>query len=491
MILSSLYAKLAAVLLGLFLAVGTILVMVSVYATDMYEQEVNQKLNYDIARLIVAEKIIVENNKINEEALEEIFHMLMVINPGIEVYLLDPDGNILAYSAEPGKVKRARVDLEPIMMFLKGKSAYPIVGDDPRNSDKRKAFSAARIPEEGPLQGYIYVILGGEAYDSIAEKIQRSYILQLTMWAIIACVSVALITGLILFASLTRRLRRLSAAMDAYKDGASHAALDLPGGEPNQGDEINRLMATFRQMAKRIQDQVESMRNSDLMRRELVASVSHDLRTPLTTLRGYIETLKMKDSTLTDQERRHYLDIVIKHCTRLGKLVTDLFELAKLESGDVRVNRETFDLRELVQDVLQKFALVAKDKGVSISTNLTRELPHAHADIALIERVLENLLDNALRFTSEGGKIGVELHEHQKGVAVEVSDTGPGIPEEQIARIFDRFYHQPRGEERSDNHAGLGLAITKRILELHGTSVNVRSILNKGTTFFFTLPAQE
>lgn len=157
----SLYSKLAAVLLVLFVMVGLSIVAVTLFSAEMYKQEVDQKLNRELAAHIVSEKLPLQDNQINEDALKDIFHMLMVINPSIEVYLLDPNGNILAYSAPPGKVKRKRVSLEPINDWLEESVKYPILGDDPRNSSKQKAFSVARIPDQGMLEGYLYVILGG------------------------------------------------------------------------------------------------------------------------------------------------------------------------------------------------------------------------------------------------------------------------------------------------------------------------------------------
>lgn len=489
---TSLYSKLAMVLLGLFFLVGITFVLVSLYSTDMYQQEVNQKLNSEIARLIVGEKLVLKDKSINQEALAEIFHMLMVINPSIEVYLLDPEGKILAFSAEPGKVKRRSVELGPVKEFLGGDAMFPLLGDDPRSMEKKKVFTAARIPETGKLEGYLYIILGGEIYDNIIGKLQTSHIFRLTVWVIIASIVVAVLAGLLIFASLTRRLRRLAVAVDAYKGGTSIDRPDLPSdGDGRSGDEIDKLVSTFRSMAQRIEEQVESIKKADILRRELVAGVSHDLRTPLATLQGYMETLLMKNKDLAEEERLNYLDTAVKQCNRLSKLVSDLFELAKLEARDISVHREPFNLRELVQDIVQKFKLMAKDKHVGIIINASKELPYVNADIALIERVLENLLDNALRFSPPDGTVSVVLNRDNSDVTVEVIDTGPGIPENEISRIFDRFYQLGDGKKGKSDHSGLGLAITKRILELHGASIDVRSELNSGTTFMFKLPIRD
>jgi len=490
MILRSLYAKLAGILLGLFFLVGVTLVLITVYSTEMYQQEVNQKLNRTLAELIVSEKIVMRDNLVNDAALKDIFHMLMVINPSIEVYLLDPQGNILAFSAEPGKVKRKKVGLGPIMKFIEGKESFPILGDDPRSLTDSKVFTAARVPHEGPLEGYLYVILGGEIYDSVLQKLQGSYIFRISLWIMVISLIVAAAAGLIMFAWLTRRLRRLSTAIKEYSDGSSLSMLDLPvpaGTEP--ADELDLLSVTFREMAGRIEEQLISLKQADTLRRELVANVSHDLRTPLATLRGYLETLQVRDDKMNQDERKKYLDVAMGHCVRLNKLVANLFELATLEAADISVHKEAFSLGELVQDVVQKYSLSADEKNISITTNIGEEIPFVNADIGLIERVLENLIDNAMRYTPEHGTVGIVLTPRGEAVEVRISDTGPGIPEEELPRIFDRFYRVDTARKDASSHAGLGLAIAKRILDIHGSSLQVESTLNAGTTFTFILPA--
>ena len=488
--LRSLYAKLALVLLGLFFLIGVSFIIISVFATEQYQQEVNQKLNRELAGLIVAEKIILQDNQVNQEALKEIFHMLMVINPSIEIYLLDREGTILAFSAEPGRVKRKRVDLAPVKQMISGQAALPLLGDDPRNPNGQKIFTAAPIKPEDRLEGYLYVILGGETYDTIIQKIQGSYILQLSIRVIAISLIVALIAGLIIFAFLTRRLKLLAAVMEKYESGMPLEEPVLPlRGHESMHDEIDRLGLTFRQMTERINSQMDKLEKSDAMRRELVANVSHDLRTPLATMQGYIETLLLKDESLSSEERRNYLKIAVSHCERLSKLISDLFELAKLEADDRVVHAEPFSLSELVQDIVQKFGLTARERKITIVTNIGQELPFAYADIAMIERVMENLLDNALRYTPEEGSISIVLTDHdQDKITVQVSDTGCGIPEQALPRIFDRFYQTDRSRKGKSSHSGLGLAVTKKILELHGTSIEVTSVQNSGTTFTFELP---
>jgi signal transduction histidine kinase len=486
----SLYAKLALVLFGLFIAIGTSFIVISIFTTEKYQQEVNQKLNRELAELIVAEKIILRDNRVNQDALKEIFHMLMVINPSIEIYLLDPEGTILAFSAEPGRVKRRRVDTGPVKLLINGEVDLPLLGDDPRDSAGKKVFTAAPIEQDGKLQGYLYVILGGQTYDTIIQKIQGSYILRLSIRIIGVSLVVALAAGLIIFAFLTRRLERLAAEMDGYRSGMSPEELALSlESRGRMSDEIDKLGLTFKEMTARINNQVEKLEKSDAMRRELVANVSHDLRTPLATMRGYVETLLMKDGSLSAEERRNYLKTAVSHCKRLGKLIDDLFELAKLDAHERVVRSEQFSVSELVQDIIQKFELLAKERNIYIVTNIGEQLPFAYADIGMIERVLENLLDNALRYTPEGGSVSIVLRNHSRdNITVQVSDTGCGIPENELPHIFDRFYQADRSRKGKSSHSGLGLAVAKKILELHGSSIEAQSVPHSGTTFTFHLP---
>ena len=486
----SLYSKLAIALLGLFCLLGVSIVILTQVASDMYQQEIVQKLNRDLARQIAAQKNLMQDHQINRRGLNEIFDMLMVVNPSIEVYLLNPGGDILAFSAPPGKVKRDRVDLRPIKKWFEAGTVFPLTGDDPRSPDKKKVFSVARIPEQGALQGYLYIILGGELFDSIVQKLKGSYIMQLSAWWLAASLLFVLAAGLLLFAYLTRRLRRLAAVMASVDMAQTAGQLQsMSAMDRVPGDEIDRLTVTFKQLIDRIQTQMEKLKKADSLRRELVTNVSHDLRTPLATLKGYIETLFLKDKSLSADDRKHHLEIAIRHCERLSQLVDELFELAKLDSHEIQVRYEPFNISELAHDVVQKFDLSAKEKQLSMQIDLDPGLPFVNADIAMIERVIENLLENAVRHTPPGGSIRLTLSPQNADIAVGVSDTGCGIPGEDLPFIFDRFYQREKTRTDQTGTSGLGLAIARRVLELHNKPIRVESTPGSGTTFTFLLLA--
>ena len=486
--LRTLYGKLALVLFLLLLSIGLIYALITVSATRHYLGEVNQQLNRDLARNLVADRNLVEQGRLNEASLKETFHQYMVINPSIEIYLLDIEGNILSYSADPGKVKRKRVSLAPIHAFLRNQE-QPILGDDPRSHERRKAFSVTPVPSAEQPQGYLYIVLQGEEYDSVNNAIKESYFLRLSAGAVAGSLVFGLLAGLVMFHVLTRRLHRLSSLMDAFS--LSNLSVHRAYGklERPAADEIDRLGATFDHMAERIIEQLGELERQDALRRELVAQVSHDLRTPLASLRGYLETLQLKAASLSEQEREEYLSIALRQSERLTRLVMDLFELAKLDAAQTPPRREIFAPAELAQDVLQKFQLQARQRGVSLAMDHGAELPMVSAEIGLIERVLENLIENALEHTPAGGGVRVALSEDAActRVLVSVSDNGCGIREADLARVFDRFYragHQGDGK----GHAGLGLAIAKRVIDLHQQSIEVESAPGQGATFTFSLP---
>lgn len=222
----------------------------------------------------------------------------------------------------------------------------------------------------------------------------------------------------------------------------------------------------------------------------MVANVSHDLRTPLATMRGYLETLQLKKNDLSEEDRQKYLLTALQHSERLSRLVENLFELAKLDANEIRPHFELFSLAELGQDVLQKFRLQAENRQTTLKLEAPPDLPPVYADIGLIERVLENLIANALRYTGAGDEIRLIMLGKEHAVEVQVRDTGSGISSEDLPYIFDRFY-QAGNKHRSGAGAGLGLAISRHILRLHNTEFSVSSQINQGTVFRFDLSVSD
>ncbi len=251
-----------------------------------------------------------------------------------------------------------------------------------------------------------------------------------------------------------------------------------------------RLEAAHEELGERLRQQTEEIERIESSRGELVTNLSHDLRTPIANLRGYLETLDLKGEQLTADERQQYLGVALRQAERLSRLVRELFEVTRLDEDRLRPKIESFSLPELIYDNVQRIRLEAEERGVETAVEVAVEHPFVKADIRLIERVLENLLNNALRFTPSGGRVTVAVRENDERLEVAVIDTGRGIDEEDLPRIFERYYQAPRrgGPPRpAAGGAGLGLAIAKRILELHGSKIEVVSEPGSGSTFSFSL----
>ncbi|MFW6181176.1 MAG: ATP-binding protein [Spirochaetota bacterium] len=214
---------------------------------------------------------------------------------------------------------------------------------------------------------------------------------------------------------------------------------------------------------------------------DFVTNVSHELRTPLTAIKGYAETIKG-----VDPENARYVDIIKRHTDRLISIVEDLLSLSEMEETR-GITREPVDLEEVVGHVLQMFEAGIRRKGLEVSTRVQPGLPPVPGDPLRLEQVMINLVDNAVKYTDQGG-ISFELREEREWVAVTVSDTGTGIPERHLPRVFERFYTADKSRSHRLGGTGLGLSIVKHIVQLHGGSIQVRSTPGRGTDFTVKLP---
>ncbi len=233
-----------------------------------------------------------------------------------------------------------------------------------------------------------------------------------------------------------------------------------------------------------LQQSLEQVTAVDLFRREMIAHLSHDLRTPMASILGYLETIIQKKGQLSAPEQEKFLQVALSEANRLHRLVAELFDLSKLESGQIQIEPEPFNIAELAQDTLQKYQLQAEAKHVKLLTDFSSPLPLAYADLRWIDRVLQNLMDNALRYVHEGGFVMFTIFEQENALHFKVCNSGDPIPEAHLDRVFDRYF---KSSNRKKDSTGLGLTIVKKIAELHGQRVWAESN-DAVTTFRFTLP---
>jgi len=470
----SLTQRLSLAFMALLLACSAVSIVLQMRVGAQHEQEVVQGLSKGLAAQIARYPELMQPQGLNAQAVHGLFDKLMAVNPSVEVYLLDAAGRIQAHAAPAGRLQRMQVDLAPLQQLLGG-GALPILGDDPRSAGGRKVFSAAPLWAQGQHAGYVYVILQGEGREALAASVHASGAIQTMVWATGLVTLLGLAAGLLAFHLITKPLRVLAGAVRRLEtEGMAQLERVDPLLEQagRGGSEIAVLSQSFRRLARRTVEQWEKLRTQDQQRRELFANISHDLRTPLTSLHGYLETLRLKSRLLDADEQRRYLDIAIDQSRKVGQLAQELFELARLEYGVVQPELEQFFLSDLVQDVFQKFELAVEAKSQRLVANIAPGLPPVTADVAMVERVLVNLLDNAVRATPVGGQIAVQLAPRLQAVEVTVQDSGPGIPPALHSGLFERpaftGFATPSGGGPS---GGLGLIVVHRILQLHGSTI--------------------
>jgi len=484
-----LVAKLSISFLIIIILIGLTYIFLSLFFSQKFYEETTQKLNANVANHLIDEKFknaspFLEDGTVNKPLFGDIMHNMMAVNRGIEVYLLNEEGGILYsvvldHSDSEKPIKK--IDLKPVKEFINKKGKVYILGDDPLNIGKKKIFSAAHYQKDGH-QGYMYIVLAGKEFQAVSESLFSSYVMKLGLIATVLTMIFAIILGFISVWFLTKNLRAIIFQVNRFREGDFESRI----ANAEQSD-LSTLAITFNEMADTIVENIEEIKSVDVLRRELVANVSHDLRTPLTVMQGYIETLQIKKGSLNDDQNKEYLHIIKKSIKQLTQLVSQLFEYSKLEAKQVKPQKEPFAITDLVYDIQSKYELIAKEKNINLTAESVDKTPLVFADISLVERAIQNLMDNAMKFTPDKGKIKIIIDHDNENVIIKIKDSGPGISKEDQKYIFERF-RQTEGKQKK-NGIGLGLAIVKKIMELHETNIKIISQPNEGSTFEFYLPS--
>lgn len=285
------------------------------------------------------------------------------------------------------------------------------------------------------------------------------------VYCLVCCVSVR---------SILRPFLQMNHSVQCYSKGDFSKRITVDG-----QDEAAQLAKSFNEMAEQLRD----MENT---RRSFVANVSHELRSPLTSIKGFLEA--MKDGTIPVEEHETYLDIVLSETRRMTQMVNDLLDLARIESGIITVTYSTFDLNELIRRILITFEARLSDLDIELDIRFSSDSCYVRADSAQISQVLRNLIDNSIKYSGNGKYLMISTYSIKKEVFVVIKDNGVGIPPEDVPHVFDRFYKVEKAHTPSPQvGSGLGLSIVKKIIEAHNQSITVKSAIGRGTQFTFSL----
>lgn len=479
-LVTTLFFRLSLAFLGSIIVLGLLQTLIVYDHFSRYSRESLQRAQWTLASQLGTMLQPVLLPAPDRELLGLRFYELSQSYPSADVYLIDGSGVVRHSLLSAGQLQLDRIDISAVRRFIDGgvSAPLPILGDDPRDTERQKPISAAPI-RIGDTHGYIYVILEGRRADLINQSLTSRYGLQTLSLGLITAFLASVATGVALFFVLTRRLRDLRRSVERFRQGDYSARVVERG-----NDDLQEIASTFNRMAETVQSAIDAQRRTDEERRRFVASISHDLHSPLTYIRGNIETLLIEGATESTQQR---LEQALRGIDSLSALIDTLFELSKLEAREARPTIESIPMIELLEHVVAQKQSLADSKGVRVAYAISEGCFVALADPRMLERVLINLLDNAIKYSPQHGVVEVALSHEDSSLTVAIRDCGLGISSEDVPRLGTPFYRVEASKTYAPG-SGLGLALVRRLLEAQSSKLQIESVAEKGSCFSFTLP---
>lgn len=401
------------------------------------------------------------------------------LNPAVDLYWVDQKGTVLASSTGLPVSRFGVVSRDVLATTVSRPDHRALIGVDPKPNGRAKPVAIEPV-EIGGVRGYLYIVLKDLSLLGSISWVDLA-------WLVGCWVALTALASHFALRGISDPLTRLARHVESLDAAAPMSPATHVSGR-SAPTEIARLEQGVAGLATRIAQQVQALRAADDERRVLFAGISHDLRTPISSLSGYLETVASRDH-LGDEERKRLCAISLDETKLLLRLLDDLMDLARLESPEMKTDREPFPLAEAVTAVQRRLETAATAKGIVllVPTGLDAS-PPLDADPVMVERLLGNVIQNGIEHSPPGGVVRLDVKLVGAWAEVQVTDTGPGIAADQIGLVFERFFRGDRGTQPAKGGMGLGLAIAKRIVELHGGEIRARSPPGGGATFRFTLP---
>lgn len=477
------FRRISMLIFGLITALGLIFIAITYISTTQFYQASTQLLNKDVAAHIAKFTSPFEPGRFNKERADSVFYNAMVISPSIEVYFLDTTGRVIYYHAADSAIRLWQLQPDNIRKhILKGGTDY-IKGPDPRDPGNPKIFSAAEVLLHGKKIGYIYVILGSNEYRSVSEMFLQSHVGVLVLKAFAVILILSVIISILYVNRLQKRFNKVIQVLRQYQQGN----LDVRFGT-EISDEFAPVSQAFNKMADLLQINFDKLKRSEKERKDFIANISHDLRTPLSVARGFAETMLVKgsDHAMGKEEQALYTKQVLAKLAQIENMVSQLFELSRMESPQFQPAKEPFIFSEILQEIVNASAIAAERKKLQLSCRGCEESSWIFADIRMMERVVQNLLDNAIKYTPEEGCIRIELTKRDQQLALQFENRGQPLNRKLADWINGAVIN---GETAvRPNSPGLGLTIVKKILELHGYPFRAETDSGWGTRFMILIP---
>ena len=488
------------VLAGLATAIGVIVTLAIAFQRFDHESAY-QRADGFISRVMLMHGDLLDQHQRQPAQFEDFLRSLLLYDPDSQLYLLAPDGTVLARSGKASLPPEYRVAMEPVRQAAEAsargdsrRAAY-VMGDDPEYMEHNTvvAARALRRAQIGPgedVAGYLYLVCRKPGLPGPRLALFGSSLAGPALASVLAvCLLMAGLAAWIIVA-VTRPLRVLSDEVaSAARTGFTAGPLPVTPAGPPSDDEFGRLRNGFHALLSTLGRQWDELRRLDAFRRESVSNLSHDLRSPLTATVACLETLDQRWlAEPARAEDRQLVAMALRNTRNAAGLVRSLGDLALLDEPSFQLHPMRLDLAEVLDDIGLRFAGRARQQHVTLRCELQPAV--AEVDVELFERAVANLLDNALKFSPPDSTVTLGLQAAQGRVAVSVADQGPGIALADQPHLFDRFYRSRDNvaPASSEEGKGLGLAIVKRIVELHAGEVVVHSAPGQGTCVALSLP---
>lgn len=446
-------------------------------AATLGAQLVLDTIRDDDASRLYREATILATDQLSDYYSEDMsFTATRTLLNGVNIYLeadlwlTDTDGNVLlsVSSSGTGMVPKQIQDFDPAEA---GGEQY-LTGDYHGYYSDEVLTMIVPVTEGFSTKGYLLV----HKPLSYFEEQQHSIMVCVYITLIVIYVlSFMIFLGIHLFIYLP--LRKITEAAKQYASG--NLDYEIP---VNSQDEIGYLSASLNYMSTHLKDMED-------YQKKFVANVSHDFRSPLTSIKGYIEAIA--DGTIAVELQGKYLNIILFETERLTDLTRDLLTLNEFDTKDLLLNKESFDLHEMMKQVAASFEGTCTSRKISIELLFASRVLYVHADRSKIQQVLYNLLDNAIKFSNPQSTVTIETTERGEKIFTSVRDYGIGIPKEDLSKIWERFYKSDLSRGKDKKGTGLGLAIVREIIQAHNENINVISTEGVGTEFIFSLPKSD
>jgi signal transduction histidine kinase len=457
--------RFALMIFSLIMLLGCCFIAIAYFFITRYHEAGTQLLNKSVAEHVAKFASPFTATGVDAKKADSVFYNAMVLNPGAEVYFLDTAGKIIAYHEDEVKLLKDVIPTAPLKEYIESKGTKYIKAIDPRDPSDPKIFSAAVVPQQDGNVGYIYVILNSKRSESIIDTLFGNHVFNLAAISFLAVIFLSLAFSLLYLKRLSKNYTQMIAVLQKFEQGDYSARFNF-----NRHNELAPITQTFNRMADLLSSAIDKLTISESERKNFIAGISHDLRTPLAIARGYTETLLLRreDNSMKPADRAYYTELVYSKLLQIENMVKQLFELSKMESAEFKAAKEPFVISEILQEVIDAFQLIAKENKIMLRSAITHSHVWVNADVSMMERVFQNLLENAHKVTPEGGNVEVSLTVQDANLIFHIKNTGAPLSSE----LLHWINHSTDGAALLSGRpaaAGLGLIIVQKILFLHGS----------------------